>query len=96
MNSGLLVAVVVMAASSLLTGAALLIIAVESWIDQHLTKHRLRRDVEAMWREVYRTLDEADELPRPARPLKRGRVAGVRIPLRPIRRHTSTSNSERH
>lgn len=84
------------AVGALLIVAGLLLGPVESWIARRLATHRLCRDVEAMWREVYRALDEADASPRPVRPFKRRRVAGVRIPRRRMRRPTSTSNPERH
>lgn len=90
-----LVALVMVVAGLLLATIGLLIIAVEKRIDRRLTEHRFRRDVEAMWREVYRALDEADAQARPVRPLRRRRVAGVRIPRRPMRR-TASNSDRRH
>ena len=95
MTGGLRLAAAMVAAGVLLIVAGLLIGRVEAWIARHLAEHRWRRDVEALWREVYRVLDKADARPRSARPLKRRRIAGVRMPRRPMRR-TASNSDRRH
>lgn len=67
---------------------------IKAWIRSRLDAGRVRRDgVDPLWSEFDRVIAEA---PRTAPLPRRGIRRRPRLPRRPMRRPTSTSNSERH